>query len=236
MRILGIELAAGVRAAIDGHVRLLLAWNAAINLTAITDPADVARRHVADSLAAFDVIRGGSHASLLDLGSGGGFPGLPLAAALPATRVLLVDSTAKKAAYLDAVRQAVGLADRVAIAAIRAEALAQGGAAGKPGAGQGAGRDVVTARAVGPLDDLVELALPLLAVGGRLVAWKRGDLAGELDAAGRAGAALGGGEAVVHAVPDALGLAGHVLVVVRKEGPTPAGFPRDPAARKRRPW
>jgi len=60
MRILGIELAAGVRAAIDGHVRLLLAWNAAINLTAITDPADVARRHVADSLAAVDVIRGGS--------------------------------------------------------------------------------------------------------------------------------------------------------------------------------
>lgn len=217
-------------------MRLLLAWNAAINLTAITDPVDVARRHVADSLAAFDAIRGGPHASLLDLGSGGGFPGLPLAAALPATRVLLVDSTAKKAAFLDAVRQAVGLADRVAIAATRAEALAPGDAAGKRGADQGAGREVVTARAVGPLDDLVELALPLLAVGGRLVAWKRGDLADELDAARRAGAALGGGEPVVHAVPDALGLAGHALVVVRKEGPTPAGFPRDPAARKRRPW
>lgn len=191
---------------------------------------------MADSLAAFDVIRRGPHASLLDLGSGGGFPGLPLAAALPATQVLLVDSTAKKAAFLEAVRQAVGLADRVAIAAIRAEALAPAGAAGKPGPGQGAGRDVVTARAVGPLDNLVELALPLLAVGGRLVAWKRGDLARELDAARRAGAALGGGEPVVHAVPDALGLGGHALVIVRKEGPTPAGFPRDPAARKRRPW
>jgi 16S rRNA (guanine527-N7)-methyltransferase len=191
---------------------------------------------VADSLAAFDVIRRGPHASLLDLGSGGGFPGLPLAVVLPAMQVLLVDSTAKKAAFLEAVRQAVGLADRIAIAAIRAEALAPGGAAGKPGAGQGAGSDVVTARAVGPLDDLVELALPLLAVGGRLVAWKRGDLAGELEAARRAGAALGGGEPVVHAVPDALGLGGHALVVVRKEGPTPAGFPRDPAARKRRPW
>jgi 16S rRNA (guanine527-N7)-methyltransferase len=151
-------------------VRLLLAWNAAINLTAITDPADVARRHVADSLTAFDVIRRGRHASLLDLGSGGGFPGLPLAAALPATQALLVDSTAKKAAFLEAVRQAVGLADRVAIAAIRAEALAPGGAAGKPWPGQGAGRDVVTARAVGPLDERGELALPLLAVGGRLVA------------------------------------------------------------------
>ena len=236
LRILGIELAPGVRAAIDGHVRLLLAWNAAINLTAITDPADVARRHVADSLTAFHLIRDGSHASLLDLGSGGGFPGLPLAAALPATRALLVDSTAKKAAFLEAVRQAVGLADRVAVAAGRAEALEPGGAARNSGAGPGAGRDVVTARAVGPLDDLVELSLPLLAMGGRLIAWKRGDLAAELDAARRAGAALGGGEPVVHAVPDALGLAGHALVVIRKEGPTPAGFPRDPAARKRRPW
>lgn len=236
LRILGIELAPGVRAAIDGHVRLLLAWNAAINLTAITDPADVARRHVADSLTAFHLIRDGSHASLLDLGSGGGFPGLPLAAALPATLALLVDSTAKKAAFLEAVRQAVGLADRVAVAAGRAEALAPSGAARNAGAGPGAGRDVVTARAVGPLDDLVELSLPLLAMGGRLIAWKRGDLAAELDAARRAGAALGGGEPVVHAVPDALGLAGHALVVIRKEGPTPAGFPRDPAARKRRPW
>ena len=83
----------------------------------------MARRHVADSLTAFDVVRGGPHASLLDLGSGGGFPGLPLAAALPATRVLLVDSTVKKAAFLEAVRQAVGLADRVAVAAVRAEML-----------------------------------------------------------------------------------------------------------------
>ena len=103
-------------------------------------------------------------------------------------------------------------------------------------AGPAAGHDVVTARAVGPLDDLVELSLPLLAAGGRLVAWKRGDLVAELAAARRAGAALGGGEPAVHAVPEALGLAGHALVVVRKEGPTPAGFPRDPAARKRRPW
>ncbi|HEX4896860.1 MAG TPA: 16S rRNA (guanine(527)-N(7))-methyltransferase RsmG [Candidatus Limnocylindrales bacterium] len=217
-------------------MRLLLAWNAAINLTAITDPADVARRHVADSLTALDVVRGGPHASLLDLGSGGGYPGLPLAAALPRTRVLLVDSTVKKAAFLEAVRKGLGLADRVAVVAARAEALTPGGAAGKSGAGAGNGQDVVTARAVGPLGDLVELALPLLADGGRLVAWKRGDLAAELDAARRAGAALGGGEPVVHAVPAALGLAGHALVVVRKEGPTPAGFPRDPAARKRRPW
>jgi 16S rRNA (guanine527-N7)-methyltransferase len=226
--VLAIDIGPSARAAIDGHVRLLLAWNVAINLTAIAEPAEVARRHVADSLAALDVIRAGLHATLLDLGSGGGFPGLPLGAVLPATRVLLVESVAKKAAFLDATCRAVGLDDRVSVVASRAEALAPAGAR--------IGWDVVTARAVGALGDLVELALPLLAAGGRLVAWKRGDLAAELEAARRATAALGAAEPQLHPLPEALGLTGHVLVVVRKEAPTPAGYPRDPAARKRRPW
>ncbi|MBA3876806.1 MAG: 16S rRNA (guanine(527)-N(7))-methyltransferase RsmG [Anaerolinea sp.] len=250
---LRVVLDPAARAAIDGHVRLLLAWNAAINLTAITEPAVVARLHVADSLAALHVLRAGPCATLLDLGSGGGFPGLPLAAALPGTRALLVDSVAKKVAFLDAVRRAVGLADRVGAAATRAEALRPAGAeagwteagraeaAGAEAAGAEAGRaeagwEVVTARAVGRLNELVELALPLLAVGGQLVAWKRGDLDEELAAARRAAAALGGDPPMVHPVPTALGLEGHVLVVVRKERPTPTGYPRDPAARKRRPW
>ena len=221
-------LGAGARAAIDGHVRLLLAWNAAMNLTAIVAPAAVARLHVADSLAALEVLRAEPHATLLDLGSGGGFPGIPLAAALPATRSLLVESVAKKAAFLDAVREAVGLANRVTVAAARVESLGSAGAT--------AGWDVVTARAVGPLDELVELAMPVLSTGGRLVAWKRGDLASELAAGGRAAAALGGAPPWVQPVPDKVGLAGHVLIVIRKIRPTPAGFPRDPAARKRRPW
>lgn len=226
--VLGLELTTDARSAIDGHVRLLLAWNAAVNLTAITDPAEVARRHVADSLAAVHVIRAGPHGSLLDLGSGGGFPGLPLAAVLAESRALLVDSTAKKVAFLDAVRRAVGLAGRVDVTAARAESLRR--------ADVGAGWDVVTARAVGPLDDLVELAMPLLAEGGRLVAWKRGDIAVELAAAGRAAAALGAAAPMLQAVPEDLGLAGHVLVIVARKGPTPPGYPRDPAVRKRRPW
>ena len=226
--VLGLELTAASLAAIADHVRLLLAWSAAINLTAITDPADIARRHVADSLTATDLVRAGPHSSLLDLGSGGGYPGLPLAAVLPDTRVLLVDATAKKVAFLDAARRVVGLADRVDAAAARAETLSP--------PGPDAGWDVVTARAVCRLDELVELALPLLAVGGRLVAWKRGDLRLELDAGGRAAAALGGAAPIVHSVPGALGLTGHALVSVERLGPTPAGYPRDPAARKRRPW
>ena len=229
LEVLGIALSPAARSAIDGHVRLLLAWNTAINLTAITDPAEVARRHVADSLAALGVIRAGPHATLLDLGSGGGFPGLPLAAALPDTRALLVDATAKKVAFLEAVRHAVGLAGRVDVAARRAEALAVTAAPDPRW-------DVVTARGVGSLGDLEELAMPLLATGGRLVAWKRGDLVAELEAARHAADVLGAGPPIVHPVPDALDLPGHVLVVIRKEAATPAGYPRDPAARKRRPW
>jgi 16S rRNA G527 N7-methylase RsmG len=87
---------------------------------------------------------------------------------------------------------------------------------------------------VARLDELVELAFPLLARGGSLVAWKRGDLAHELRAGDRAVATLGGGEMRVVAV-DLAGLPGHSLVVATRIGQVPDGFPRDPATRRRRP-
>jgi 16S rRNA (guanine527-N7)-methyltransferase len=225
---LGLDLPAGARAAIDGHVRLLLAWTGAINLTAIRDPVEVARRHVLDSLVAVGVLEHVVHERLLDLGSGGGFPGLPLAAALPAATALLVESVAKKAAFLSTVASAVGLAPRVSVANARAESLAA-----QPE--HRGSWPLITVRAVGALAEVVELGFPLLVRGGHLLAWKRGDLAAELATAERAVRALGGGTLRVE--PAAVdGLPGHVLVVVRKAGPTPAGYPRDPALRKRQPW
>lgn len=210
---------------IVGHVRLLLAWNEAMNLTAITDPAGVAVRHLADSLTALPVIRSGPHASLIDLGSGGGFPGLPLAVTLPTTSVTLVDSTEKKARFLDTVIAALGLGGRVRVRAARAESLA---------APAGPRADVVTARAVGSLADLIELALPLLRPGGRLIAWKRGELGTELAAAGRAAVTHGGSTPSVVAVGGTI-LPGHVLVVVRRERAGPPVHRGDPATRTRRP-
>jgi len=225
---LRITLDPGARAAIDGHVRLLLAWTTAINLTSVREPARVARRHVVDSLAALELLRARGVDRFLDLGSGGGFPGLPLAAAMPAAEALLVEAVAKKARFLETVVAATGLVGRVRVVADRAEALAR--------AGQERGRwPAVTARAVGALGDLIELAFPLLRPGGHLVAWKRGDLAAELDVARRASRALGGGELEMVRVGDPE-LAGHVLVVVTKRRATPPGFPRDPALRKRQPW
>ena len=224
----GTSLGPGARAAIDGHIRLLLAWTDAINLTAIRDPVEVAIRHVVDSLTALPVLERRAVRRLVDLGSGGGCPGLPLAAAAGLERVRLVESVAKKARFLQTTVEATGLADRVEVLALRAEALAVDRAR--------TGRwDAVTARAVAPLADLVELAFPLLADEGRLVAWKRGELTAELEAARRAVGALGGGtiEVIDVTVP---GLAGHRLVVATRRGRVPDAYPRDPATRDRRPW
>ena len=225
---LGLELPARARAAIDGHVRLLLAWTEAINLTAIREPGAVALGHVVDSLTAVALLRGLGIDRFVDLGSGGGYPGMPLAAALPAARALLAEPIGKKADFLRTAIAATGLDGVAEAATVRAEALA--------GDARHRGRwPAVTARAVANLADLVELSFPLLAPGGVLVAWKRGDLAGELAAAERAVHAMGGGRLDVHPVVVP-GLEGHQLVVAHAGGRVPATFPRDPAARKRRPW
>jgi 16S rRNA (guanine527-N7)-methyltransferase len=228
---LGIDLPDTARAAIDGHIRLLAAWTTAINLTAIRDPASMALQHVVDSLTALPWLADRPPARLLDLGSGGGFPGLPLAAVLRATSTTLLEPIAKKARFLAVVAAATGLDGRVDVRTARAEAMA--GAPGAPGAP--GSWSAVTARAVAPLAELVELAFPLLEPGGRLIAWKRGDLAEEATAAGRAITTLGGGDLELRDVPVPT-LVGHRLAIVTRTGTVPAGYPRDPAARRRRPW
>ena len=225
---LAVELTPEARTAIDGHARLLLAWTAAINLTAIREPAAIAVGHVVDSLAAVQLLRDRGVERSIDLGSGGGYPGIPLAAALPSARTLLLEPIAKKARFLTVVAAATGMDETVEAAPVRAEVLA----ADRRHRGRW---PAVTARAVASLADLVELAFPLLSPGGCLIAWKRGDLGPELEAADRAVAALGGGSLEVRAV-DVPGLDGHRLVVATAAGRSPADYPRDPATRKRRPW
>jgi 16S rRNA (guanine527-N7)-methyltransferase len=225
---LAIRPTPAARAAIDGHARLLLAWTSAINLTAIRDPATVAVAHVVDSLTAVTILRERGITRFIDLGSGGGYPGLPLAAVIPAERALLLEPIAKKAAFLSVVGAATGLDATVEAASVRAEALAT-----DP---RHRGRwPAVTTRAVSGLADLVELAFPLLAPGGCLIAWKRGDIGPELAAAERAIVALGGGSVVIRSV-DVAGLDGHRLVIVTSHGRVPPGYPRDPGVRRRRPW
>jgi 16S rRNA (guanine527-N7)-methyltransferase len=244
LRDLGLEHErAGSAAAVGSyaaHARLLAAWNASINLTSIREPGAVARRHVCDALSAVAVLDGdvAPRSSLLDLGSGGGYPGLPLAAALAWRRVALVDSVAKKARFLAVAARAVSAAlardglepPPIQVLPERAEDLAQD-------AEQRGTWDVVTVRAVGSLAESAELGLPLLRVGGRLVAWRRDTppdgVRGELRDAGPIVRACGGGRPRVVRVPLA-DLIDHRLVVVVKERTTPPAYPRDPSRRGRR--
>jgi len=242
---MGIALRPALRAAIDTHVRLLMAWNAAINLTALRQPELIARGHVLDSLTGAALVdrllsrSAGAGRSILDLGSGGGFPGLTVAFAVGAERGGLVDSVNKKAAFLRAASAAASSAFTGAgepapifdVLAERAEDIAQE-------QDHRAGWSVVVARAVGSMAELAELALPLLATGGHLVAWKRdaqGELAAELEAARQTINAVGGSRPQVQrADPHGrLGLTGHVLVTIRKARPTPERYPRQPAERRR---
>ena len=244
---LEVSLKPGARAAIDAQVRLLLAWNGAINLTALRTPEQISGGHVLDSLSAVPVClrvlaRSGvepAAAGLLDLGSGAGYPGLPLALAAGVGRCGLVDSVAKKAAFLRvaaaAAESAVAESGEVGpvfeVLAERAEDLADE-------ATHRAGWDIVIARAVGSLAEVAELSLPLLKVGGHLLAWKGeagGGLRTELEAARPVMRAAGGSRAhVERADPTgALGLGDHVLVTIRKARPTPDRYPRNPSERRR---
>jgi 16S rRNA (guanine527-N7)-methyltransferase len=228
------------RRSYEAHARLLRDWSAAINLTAIREPAAIAHRHTCDSLSAVERLAelAAAGPTLLDLGSGGGYPGLPLAVALPLTRVALVDSVGKKARFLRVAAAAVasileagaGTAPAIVAMAERAEDLAE-----EPD--QRAAWGIVTARAVGSLAEVIELAMPLVREGGAVVAWKReedrGGLRAELRDAGSIIRASGGGRPEVLTIAASF-LAGHRLVVVPKQRPTPASYPRPASVRRRR--
>ena len=151
----------------------LLRWNRTHNLTAITDPAEVREKHLADSLTLLPLLKGATR--LLDLGSGAGFPALPLKLACPALEVVSVDAVGKKIAFQRHVARSLRMTGFTAVHG-RAEDL--------PGSPLcGAGFDVVTARALGSLPLLARLAAPCLVAGGRLIAMKGAEGAAELAAA-----------------------------------------------------
>ena len=147
---------------------------------------------------------------------------------MPAERALLIESIRKKASFLETAVAATGLAPAVEVAPARVEDLAADPR-------QRERWPAVVARAVAPLPALVELAFPLLARGGSLVAWKSDRDDEELEAGRRAVEGLGGGRIrVVDGVSP--GRPDHRLVVATKRGATGAAYPRQPAARARRPW
>jgi 16S rRNA (guanine527-N7)-methyltransferase len=222
------RLAPGDLDRLERYVALLLDANRRLNLTRIVAPDAVAVDHLLDALAALPLLDAIRPARLVDLGSGGGVPAIPLAIARPEWAWTLVESTGRKAAVLREMSEALGLAN-VEVVAERAETVGR----------QAAHReryDVATARACAALPVLLELALPLLRTGGRLLAWKGPVTAEDPEIArgAHAAALLGGGAPrVVPSGFDELG--GHTLVEIDKTGPTPARYPRRPGEPARRP-
>jgi len=187
-------------------------------------PEDALEAHIADSLTGLALRAVREAHTLADLGSGVGFPGLALAAALPAASVVLVESNARRCSWL---RQAVEHAElaNVSVACARAEQWAEGlGSC-----------DVVTVRALAPLAVVLEYAAPLLRIGGAVVAWKAAPGADEQAAAGAAARELGLSTPEPHAVAPTDRAERRSLYVSTKLEPTPERFPRRPGMAAKRP-
>ena len=192
--------------------------------TAVTAPDRATDVHLADSLSALELAEVRRALEIADIGSGAGLPGLALAIALPRARVALVESVARRCAFLERACAVTG-ATNARVVNARVEAW-----------GAGIGRhDLVTARAVGPLALLCEYAAPLLARDGMLLAWKGRVADDELLAGNLAAAELGlEPVAVVRSRPYS-GSSGHYLHMYVKTSDTPSRFPRRPGIARKRP-
>ena len=196
-----------------GH--LLMETNKVMNLTAITDPADIAALHFLDS-AALLTLEDFRDKTVVDVGTGAGFPGMPLRLVEPTIRLTLLDSLGKRIHFLQTVCDELGLTD-VACIHGRAEEFA---------AEHRGSYDLAVSRAVASLPVLAELSLPLVKVGGSFLAMKSVDSDQELAAAETALRTLGGETAQVrdYAIPGTD--VRHRLVLVKKIRETPKKYPR----------
>lgn len=195
----------------DLYYRRLVEWNERVNLTAITDKADVAKKHFYDSLLALPVVP--PAARCVDVGTGAGFPGVPVLIARPDVNLTLLDSLQKRLAFLEALLAELGLSAQIVHA--RAEDAGRDAALRES-------FDVAFSRAVASLPVLAELTVPLLKVGGVSVAYK-GDAADEIAAAASAARLLNVRLKSVDVTGD---YGARSLVLMYKTGKTPAAYPR----------
>lgn len=202
----------------DTFAEMLVDWNTRINLTAITDPFEIVYKHFADSMLALAAVNVPQGASFIDVGTGGGFPGLPLLIARPDLHGVMLDSTLKKLMFVDHVLNRLELNNNGRTLHMRAEE-----------AGikvQLRNRfDFCFSRAVANLRELSEYCLPLTKVGGTFVALKSAKAQEEIDGAKEAIRILGG--EIVEVKQFFLSDMGERnLVVIKKVSPTPPKYPR----------
>lgn len=245
---LGIGLTRRQLSAFSLYLNELLKWNQRANLTAITTPDGIQTKHFLDSLTCLlgfpsvepgeggatplsnvlERLNGGSGLSCLDVGTGPGFPGLPLKIVLPGMRLTLVESVGKKTAFVSSLVEQLGL-DGVEVLTSRGEDLARDPRYRER-------YDVVVVRALARMATLAELTLPFCRLGGRVVAPKKGEqMVGEIEEGRHAVELLGG--RYTEPVPVRLSLldGDRILVVVEKVAPTPGGYPRRAGVPAKRP-
>lgn len=212
-----MDLSPAPGAALARYGRLLLEQNQVMNLTAITDPVAVAQLHMLDCAALLHAADF-AQKSVLDVGTGAGFPGLVLKLCQPDIQLTLLDSLDKRVQWLAQIAPALGAEDVTCVHG-RAEELAL----------QSEYReqyDIVTSRAVADLRVLAELCLPFLRVGGVFLAMKGPDSAPEVDRAGRAISVLGGRLQTAYAYQIPGTDVTHKVIRVKKVRPTPERYPR----------
>lgn len=215
---LGVELSDEQLEQFDALAKFLVETNAKFNLTRITDPREIVTSHFLDSLTCLTALKPKKGARVIDVGAGPGFPGLPIKIVRPDLHVTLLDSTFKKVKFMSQAVELLGLQNVEPVHG-RAEEV---------------GRDkdfrerfdIAYARALSELKALAELCLPLVKVGGHVVAQKSEDIAAELDAARPVIGQLGGRVQGVVQVNIPLTEVTRRLVIISKTKPTPEAFPR----------
>lgn len=212
------------REALEKVLALLAEERASVS--SVTEPDRAWRVHVADSLTGLEVSELGEAKRIADIGSGAGFPGLALAVALPNSQLDLIESVSRKCAFIQRAIDEAGIPNATVINA-RSEEVAS--------TDRRDSYDVVTARAVGRLSTLAELASPLLEENGVLVAWKGKRDPDEEQQLERAAEQLAVHPEQILDVGDRAGSKHRHLHVLRKLGPTPADLPRRPGMAKKRP-
>lgn len=223
---MGIDLGPDKMRTFREYYSFLVEENEKCNLTSIKGEKEMAVKHFLDSLSCAGILDPGGE-RVVDLGTGAGFPGMPLKILQPSIDLLLVDSVRKKVDFIQNLILRLGM-EGAAARWDRAEAMGRSGEFREKA-------DMVVSRAVAPLNVLAELCLPLVRVGGRFLAMKGPGAEEELEAAGKAIMTMGGVLEKVErfnlpVIPEE-----RVLILLRKHGPTPAGYPRRPGMPEKRP-
>lgn len=214
----GISLSETQLQQFDRYQELLVEWNQKMNLTALTEPKDMAIKHMIDSVSVYDEKWFSEGMSVIDVGTGAGFPGLPLKILCPSLKVTLLDSLNKRVKFLETVVSELGLSDIVCVHARAEEAARQKQYREK--------FDAVVSRAVARLPILAEYDLPFVRVGGFFAAMKGAKYEEEAEEAKKAVKLLGGGEPVLREIklPGLEDKRG--IIYIRKEKKTPSVYPR----------